>query len=211
MSDLRVSEAVKAKNIDAVRELVESGGDVNEQDEQGWTPLNWAAGKGDVEMVQLLVEKGADVFKTGRDLRRPYHIALAANHLEVAKLLKAAEEKANPEADIEPQRQYCKAYYLEQLRQFNGWTENKGISKQSKSDGSSDNGAGSEQGLSGDDIAYIHQDLTVTLWIWQHEDVVFDQVSDQWKEFCTNVLNFRVPDDIDLASSAQAVESENPL
>jgi len=40
---------------------------------------------------------------------------------------------------------------------------------------------------------FLHQDLTVTSSMWHNEDVVFDNVTPEWQEFCHTVLNFRVP------------------
>lgn len=32
--------------------------------------------------------------------------------------------------------------------------------------------------------------------MWHDEDVVFDQVTPEWKDFCEHMLEFAVPDDI---------------
>ena len=96
--------------------------------EQEWTPLNYASGKGDLNMIKLLLEKGAGVFNTGRDQRTPYEIALAAGHVEVTQLLRDMENKIDPErAKTSSKRvpKYCKAYYLRDLRQFSEWIESK--------------------------------------------------------------------------------------
>jgi len=93
MDNLQLIEAVKANNLASVKEFIESGADLNQQDEQGWTPLSWAAGKGNPEIVGLLIERGADPLKVGRDRRTPYKIALAAGNAEVAMLLRNAEVK----------------------------------------------------------------------------------------------------------------------
>ena len=51
----------------AVRYLVEElGADVNARDANGFTPLHWAASRGDNEMIRYLVEKGADVMAVAR-------------------------------------------------------------------------------------------------------------------------------------------------
>lgn len=92
MSDLELIEAVKAGDYETAEKLIEKGVDINQQDQQGWTPLNFAAGKGSMSLVKLLVEKGADVFRAGRDMRTPYMIALAAGRVEVVKYLRAIEE-----------------------------------------------------------------------------------------------------------------------
>ena len=113
-------EAVREGQLSTVTELLSSGIDVNEPGEQGWTALNWAAGRGDLEMVSLLVENGADVFKVGRDQRTPYMIALAAGQVEVVKFLRQAEDRVEGEKPARPERRYCKAYHLKELRQFPG-------------------------------------------------------------------------------------------
>jgi len=52
----------------AVRYLVEEVGlDVNARDHTGLTPLHGAAGRGDIEMIQYLVEHGADATFKARD------------------------------------------------------------------------------------------------------------------------------------------------
>jgi ankyrin repeat protein len=52
-------EAVFAGDLDRLRELIESGADVNESDEQ--TPLVEAAQNGRLDMVEVLLKAGADV------------------------------------------------------------------------------------------------------------------------------------------------------
>src|SRR2546421_10576648 len=112
MSDLRLIEEIKAVNTRAVEKLIESGADVNQQDDQGWTPLNFAAGSGDLALIKLLVEKGADVFRVGRDQRTPYMIALAAGRLEAARFLREVEDSSASDKPARPAREYCKAYRL---------------------------------------------------------------------------------------------------
>jgi ankyrin repeat protein len=46
---------------DVARLLLENGANVHAQDEDGCTPLHGAAGSGHIEVVRLLVEKGANV------------------------------------------------------------------------------------------------------------------------------------------------------
>jgi uncharacterized protein len=201
MSILQLIEAVKAGNQAAFEELIKSGVDIDQQDEQGWTPLNWAAGKGDFAVVKLLVDHGADIFKVGRDQRTPYMIALAAGHIDVAKFLKEAEEKVVEGRRNRPERKYCRAYYLKSFRQFPGWTEMK-IGSEGKANSGVAGSQVVDKGFSDDDILFLHEDLTVTRSMWHNEDVVFNQISPDWEEFCANVLGFKVLDDIDLAPMA---------
>ena len=54
MSELELLEAVKAENLEAVTAALDAGADVNQTDEQGWTPLNWAAGQRLLNLVPVL-------------------------------------------------------------------------------------------------------------------------------------------------------------
>jgi len=194
MSDMQLINAVKDIDLSAMRKLIESGTDINQQDEQGWTPLNWAAGKGDLGMVQLLVESGADMLKVGRDMRTPYMIALAAARVDVVKFLRDAELSQFGELKQKRERLYCKAYHLRDLRQFTSWKESKINWKEKKE---SDQTANEDKGFSDEDVVFLHHDLTVTYSMWQGENIIYNQVTLEWEKFCTDVLEFKVPDDLD--------------
>lgn len=196
MNDSNLIEAVKAGEHATARRLIEGGADVNQQDEQGWTPLNFAAGRGDLPMAKLLVDKGANPFKVGRDKRTPYMIALAAGHVEVVKFLGEVEDETGMEkADsFRPDRKYCRAYRLKELREFPCWPEQSLDSNGKDGEGEQAKGAG----LTDDKVVFIHQDFTVTESVWHNENVIFDQVSENWRDFCATVLGFRAPTDIDL-------------
>ena len=198
MSNQSLIDAVKARDTAEVEKLILSGVDVNEGDEQGWTPLNFAAGAGDVPLVKLLIEKGADIFKTGRDRRTPYMIALAAGRVSVAKYLREMEDAYPGEKPQRPERKYCKAYHLQDLRQYPAWSESRINWKKKQADINAANNGQGDDLFTDDKVVFIHQDLTVTESVWHSENVVFDQVDSAWAEFCANSLNFKVPDDLDL-------------
>lgn len=191
MSEVDLIEAVKSGNKESVRELIAAGAQVNQQDKQGWAPLNWAAGKGDLEIVELLIQHGADPFLVGRDLRTPQMIALAAGRSEVVKALRRAEAGRKETETSAPGRKYCSAFHLKDLRRFPAWTENEIT------------GADAKQ-LTGDDVVFLHGDYSVTRSIWANEDVVFDKVTEEWKNFCNSELQFTVPDDLDLVGQSVA-------
>src|SRR5215475_5715939 len=162
MSDLKLIEAVKADDYVMVEELIKSGADLNQQDEQGWTPLNFAAGKGDLSIVKLLIDNGADIFKSGRDQRTSYMIALAAGRLSVAKYLREAEERHLGDKPAYLSRKYCKAYHLEDLRKYTLWKEDRiNWGKERNDTNGSANGDG-DGPFPGDKVVFIHQDFTVT-------------------------------------------------
>jgi uncharacterized protein len=198
MTDLQLIEAVKTGQLAKVEEALNANADIHQQDEQGWTPLNWAAGKGDVEIAGLLLDRGADVFRVGRDQRTPYKIALAARHTDVARLLKENEQAVNGAAGDSSLTNYARAYLLGDLRKFGGWREEKINWKEAIP--TDENGHSHE--LADDDVVFLHQDFTVTQLVWPGENVIFNQVSPEWQEFCAQELEFKVPTDFDLVPPA---------
>jgi len=191
MSDLQLIDAVKTGQLAKVDEALNAGADIQQQDEQGWTPLNWAAGSGSVEIVSLLLNRGADVFRTGRDQRTPYMIAVAAKHIEVARLLKKAEQAVNGASGDSTSRDYARAYLLGELRKFSDWREENGNSRE----------------LSDDDVVFLQQDFTVTELIWPGENVIFNRITPEWVDFCSQELQFNIPDDFDLIASTPSAKT----
>lgn len=201
MSNVELIEAVKSEEPGPVKTLIEAGTDVNQQDKHEWTPLSWAAAKGNVPILTLLLENGADPFKTGRDLRTPAMIALAAGRIDAARLLREAEAKLKGADYTPPERKYCLACHLKGLRQFPAWTENTLAVKTQHSNGHSPETKEAEQSLSDESIVYLHHDYTVTRSIWHNEDVIFNRITQEWKDFCSNTLDFHVPDDVALSAA----------
>ncbi len=201
MTSLSLIEAVKAGEVEAVRSALREGQAVNQQDDKGWTPLCWASGRGSVETIELLLANGADVFLAGEDQRTPYKIALAAGRIEAARRLRVAEDQRNGTSGPRPIPKYCKAYELGRLRQFNGWTE-LGVSAAHSSPASGASGPSNTptKDLEDDDIVFVHQNYTVTKSIWHDRDILFEKPTQEWKTFCHEVLNFHVPDELELAA-----------
>jgi ankyrin repeat protein len=56
----RLLQAAQEGNVKEAKQLIESGTKVNIQDEKGYTPLHWATLQKHPDLVQLLLEKGAD-------------------------------------------------------------------------------------------------------------------------------------------------------
>jgi uncharacterized protein len=195
MSDRPLIQAVKQSDYEQAAALLDRGHDVHERGESEWPALNFAAGKGDLRVVELLIERGADVFLRGVDGRTPYKIAIAASHLDVARRLKAQEEAVGGDRDrissSEYQtRPYCKAYRLEDLRQYPLWTEMVGASL-GKDSPAADSGSAPE-----DNLVFIHEDYSVTRSIWRDRNVLLAGDPAGWRDFCELKLGFRVPDDL---------------
>jgi hypothetical protein len=187
MNELQLIDAVKAGDINRVQALIETGEDLEQKDNYDWTALNWAAGRGNLAIVRLLLEAGANAVNSGRDLRTPYQIALAAAEVEAAALLQQVEQNSGITSES-PARPYCKAYPVKAFDQFPGWRQTR-------------------QALAEDTVVYLHQDFSVTASMWHGEDVVFDRVSEAWCSYCRDRLGFHVPTDLELAADYQSRRS----
>jgi ankyrin repeat protein len=93
--DISIHDAiVLGGDIEAVKQHLAAGVDVNAKDDDGGTPMYWAAVNGRKEIVELLIAKGADVnAKSKRGT--PLHFAAKGGHREVAKLLIAKGADVN--------------------------------------------------------------------------------------------------------------------
>ena len=86
--------------------------------------------------------------------------------------------------------QYCKAYPLDAMRQFAGWHENAQAFRKSEDAAESAN----EDRPDNDHIVYLQENYVVTDGIFIDENIIFDEVTDEWIEFCQKTLNFEVPE-----------------
>ena len=81
-------QAIKAGNIEAVKQHLEAGTDVNASDNLGRTALHKASGwQGQSEIVELLISNGADVNAKRSDGAIPLHYAVYYNRMENAEIL----------------------------------------------------------------------------------------------------------------------------
>ncbi|WP_414526551.1 hypothetical protein [Nodularia chucula] len=72
---------------------------------------------------------------------------------------------------------YCKAYLLQQLRQYKNWQENPNLQQQ----------------LTEDSILYIQENYVVTTGIYLDENIIFNHITPEWQEFCQQTLQFTIP------------------
>lgn len=80
---------------------------------------------------------------------------------------------------------YCKAYPVSRFREFNGWQEKQAV-KESE----------------GEAYLFLQENFIVTDGVFLDEDIVFDDVTPEWKDFCTAKLQFAIPEDVLLANDA---------
>ena len=196
-------DAVREGDADRVRTLLDDGADVAARDGDDWAALDWAAGRGDLAIIAMLLDHGSDPFAVGREQRRPYQIALAAGHLEAARVLRQAEDEADPDGPADRSwRPYCRAYLAAQVRQYPGWA-----SQARSGDGTPGEATA---GQDADAVVFLHDDLTVTSSMRRGEDVLFDAVTAEWERFCTQELGFRVPDEMDLVPDGPSAAPNGP-
>jgi hypothetical protein len=181
MTECPLIEAIKKDDLSGVTALIASGANVNAHGtEQDWTPLSYAAGRGNLAMLKLLVEAGADVTAVGRDNRTPYSIAVAAGRVEGARYLAGCEERTGR---VGNPRKYCRAVHLRALREFLNGPENENLDEHT--------------------IVFVHQDLMVTRSMFHGEEVIPIEASSKWRSYCHQVLKFEIPSDFELIPSTQ--------
>ena len=64
--DISIHEAAMQRNLEAVKQHIAAGADVNAKDVNGYTPLDWAIFNKDTETADLLRKHGG---KTGAELK----------------------------------------------------------------------------------------------------------------------------------------------
>ncbi len=87
---------------------------------------------------------------------------------------------------------YCKAYAVEQLKQFAGWRPR--LDALAPLENEEDGTEQPRTALADDDYLFLQESFVVTDGIFLDEHVVFDEVTPEWKEFCSTTLAFEIPD-----------------
>ena len=87
---------------------------------------------------------------------------------------------------------YCNAYPIKKLRQFNQWTENLEHARiERKYVDVKD--VDVRRALTDDDFLYLQENYVVTDGVFKDENIIFDDVTPEWKEFCQKTLEFEIP------------------
>ena len=100
--DISISEAALNENIEAVKQHIAAGTDVNARDNGGSTPLHQAAINGHKEIAELLIANGADVnAKTKSTGKTPLDYAVMGKKTDIADLLRKHGGKTGKELKAE--------------------------------------------------------------------------------------------------------------
>jgi ankyrin repeat protein len=93
--DISIHKAAREGNIEAVKQHLAAGADVNVKDNMVRTPLHRASTRGHKEIVELLITKGADVNVKDNDGFNPLLGAVIGDYKEVVILLIAKGADVN--------------------------------------------------------------------------------------------------------------------
>jgi len=99
--ELSIHKAAEAGNIEAVKQHLAAGTDVDAKDMIGTTPLHLAAWEGHKEVVELLIAKGADVNAQRDDGGTPLDWAIEWGKTKTADLLRKHGGKTGEELKAE--------------------------------------------------------------------------------------------------------------
>ena len=102
--DISIHEAAMKGNIEAVKQHLAAGIDVNVKDNIGLTPLHMAAGDGRKEVAELLIAKGAEVNMKNKYSKTPLDWAIDFKHTETAELLRKHGGKTGEELKVETKK-----------------------------------------------------------------------------------------------------------
>lgn len=94
--------------------------------------------------------------------------------------------------DMAKMGKYCKAYYIKDLRKFSQWTEK---SENTRKETREIDGQEVEvnRELTDDDFLFLQENYVITDGIFQDENVIFNKITREWKDFCRNTLLFEIP------------------
>ena len=85
--DIDIYGAAYTGNIEAIKQHLAAGTDVNAKASRGWTPLHPATYSGHKEVVELLLANGANVNTKDKGWT-PLDIAIEFEHSEIADILR---------------------------------------------------------------------------------------------------------------------------
>ena len=94
-------EAVAANDTDTIVMLIALGQNANAKDDDGSTPLHYAAAKSNKEVNELLIVEGADVNAKDEDCETPLDFANKVKRPKIADLLRKHGGKTGEELKAE--------------------------------------------------------------------------------------------------------------
>ena len=96
--------AIEKNNAVYAQKVISMNFDPNLHHDNGYTPLAYAAMKGNPQMVELFLRNGADPTLTTKEGDTPVELALRFGHAEVADMLKRARQELESRAGAPAQQ-----------------------------------------------------------------------------------------------------------
>jgi ankyrin repeat protein len=93
--------AIEKNNLVYAQKVLSMNFDPNLHHDNGYSPLAYAAMRGSLPMIELLLRNGADPTQTTKEGDSPVELALRFGHAEVADALKQARRAAVTAAPVE--------------------------------------------------------------------------------------------------------------
>ena len=87
---------------------------------------------------------------------------------------------------------YCRAFPLSQFRQFADWSEKSDNARRVTKEVNGEMVEVARE-LTDANYVYLHTDFTVTDGIFIDENIIFDDVTPEWIEFCQEILRNHPP------------------
>src|SRR5262245_8356699 len=102
---------------------------------------------------------------------------------------------------------FCKAYPLQKFRQFSGWKEDAQNARKiwKEIDGETQE---VQRELAETDYLYLQENFTVTDGIFIGENIIFNDVTPEWIEFCRNTLAFQATPELQSNEPSQTPNSK---
>ena len=88
---------------------------------------------------------------------------------------------------------YCKAYPVKKLREFSQWSEKIENTRKEKKEFDGKEVEVNRE-LTDDDFLYLQENYVVTDGVYTDENIIFDTVTPEWKDFCAHKLGFEIPE-----------------
>lgn len=89
---------------------------------------------------------------------------------------------------------YCKAYAIKAFKDYANWDRlSQKIKKEKKIQDARE--VLVEREFTDNDYLYLHENFVVTDGIHSDQNIIFDQVTPEWKDFCIDTLKFHFPID----------------
>jgi len=85
--------AIEKDNLVYAQKVLSMKFDPNLQNDNGYTPLQYAAMRGNAQMVELFIRNGANVGILSKDGESAVELALKMNHTQAAEVLKTARQE----------------------------------------------------------------------------------------------------------------------